>query len=501
MELLQSLYMGFSTAIAPMNLLFCFVGVLVGTLVGVLPGLGTPTAIAILLPATFYIPPASALIMVAGIYYGAQFGGSTTSILVNIPGEATSVVTCLDGYQMARNGRAGAALGICAFGSFIGGSISVILLMLLGPVVANYAIRFGPPEFFSLTLVAVLFLIFFTTGSRVKGFMCILLGLFTATIGVDIISGVPRYTLGSLSLMKGVDLVPVAIGLFGIPEILGNLEESLEVREIFKTTIKGLLPTRTDWKDSIGPIIRGSIIGFFLGLIPGGGAVIATFSSYVIEKRVSRRPESFGTGVIEGVAGPETANNAAVCGGMVPLFSLGIPTNVVTALLLGAMVIHGVHPGPLFIKEYPSIFWAVIASMYVGNVLLLVLNLPLIGMWVKILRIPYRILFPLILLFCLLGAYTVGNDANDILTMLIFGALGYVMRKTGFEPILFVFAMVVGPIMENGFRQAMLSSRGHFSIFFTRPISAAICGLGLILFLISFVPTIKERVSKLGDAL
>lgn len=484
MELFHDIYMGFSTAFLPSNLVYCFIGVLAGTLIGVLPGLGSPTVLALLLPITFHIPQDGALIMTAGIYYGAQYGGSTTSILANIPGEATSVVTCLDGYQMARMGRAGPALGISAFGSFIGGTLSVMGLMLIGPVVANFALRFGPPEFFALTFLATVMIIFLVKGSVLKCLISALLGFFVGTIGLDYVSGIPRFNLGTVSLMKGMDLVPVAIGLFGLTEVLVNLEQNLMERDIFKTIIKGLLPTRKDWKESILPMGRGTVIGFLSGLLPGAGAVMASFSSYIVEKRLSRHPERFGKGAIAGVAGPETANNAATGGAMVPLLSLGIPTNAVTALLLGAMMIHGIHPGPLLIKNHPTTFWGVIASMYLGNIILLVLNLPLIGIWVKILKVPYRILLPLIVLFCLVGAYSASNDPYDVLIMVVFGAIGYLMRKTGFEIVPFIFSMIIGPLMENGFRQALLSSRGNLSIFFIHPISAVFIGVSILVILI-----------------
>jgi len=496
MELFHDIYIGFSTALLPSNLIYCFFGVLAGTLVGVLPGIGSPTVLALLLPVTFHIPREGALIMTVGIYYGSQYGGSTTSILVNIPGEATSIVTCLDGHQMARKGRAGSALGISAFGSFIGGTISVIGLMLIGPVVAKFALRFGPPELFALAFLATVLLVLFAKGSKLKSFISALLGCFAGTIGLDYVSGIPRFNLGTASLMKGMELVPVAIGLFGMAEVLINLEQKLAERDIFTAVIRGLLPTRKDWKESILPISRGTIIGFLLGLLPGAGAIMASLSSYIVEKRLSRHPERFGTGAIAGVAGPETANNAATGGAMVPLLSLGLPTNAVTALLLGAMLIHGIHPGPFLMKEHPETFWGVITSMYIGNIFLLILNLPLIGIWVKILKVPYRILLPLIVLFCLLGAYSAGNDPYDVLIMVVFGAIGYLMRKTGLEIVPFIFAMIIGPLMENGFRLALLSSRGSFTIFFNHNISAVLIGLGLTIILISIFQ--KWRSKKKG---
>jgi len=494
-EIFHNIYTGFSVAFLPSNLFFCLLGVFFGTLVGVLPGLGSPAAIALLLPVTFYMTPESALIMLAGIYYGAQYGGSITSILINIPGEATSVVTCLDGYQMARKGRAGPALGICAFGSFIGGTLSVLGLMLAGPFLARFALRFGHPEYFALTLLATVALTFLAKGSKIKSFISAIVGFFVGIIGMDYISGVPRFTLGTTTLLKGMGLVPVAVGLFGIAEVLSNIENLID-RDIFKTKIKGLLPTRTDWRESIGPITRGSLLGFLLGILPGGGAIVASFTSYAIEKRVSKHPEKFGTGMIAGVAGPETANNAATGGAMAPLLSLGIPTNPVMALMLGAMMIHGIKPGPFLITEHAGTFWGVITSMYVGNIFLLILNVPLIGLWVKILKVPYRILVPIILLFCLIGAYSIENDFYDVLIMLGWGGIGYLMHKSGFEPIPLIFAMIIGPIMEDNFRQALLTSRGDFSIFLTHPISAVLIGVSFLILLIPLFPNVREKVSS-----
>lgn len=492
MELLHNLYLGFSVAFVPVNLFFCFLGVFLGTLVGVLPGIGPAATIALLLPITFSMQPETALIMIAGIYYGAQYGGSTTSILVNIPGEASSVVTCLDGYQMARRGRAGAALGISAFGSFIGGTLSVVGLMLMGPWLASFALRFGPPEYFGLMFLGVIILTFLSKGSMVKSLISAVLGLFIGTIGIDTIYGVQRFTYGTLTLMDGVGLVPVAMGLFGIAEVLTNLEQK-ESRDIFKSKITGLLPSLKDWKESVGPIIRGSFIGFFLGILPGGGAILASFTSYATEKRLSRHPETFGQGAIAGVAGPETANNAATGGAMIPLLSLGIPSNVIMALLIGAMMIHGIKPSSFLVTEHPQVFWGVITSMYVGNVMLLILNLPMIPLWVKLLKVPYGILFPLILLFCLIGVYTVNNNEYEVLIMLIFGAVGYLMRKTGFEPAPLIFAMVIGPIMETALRQSLLHSRGNFSIFFTRPISAVLICASLLLLFLPLLPGMGRK--------
>jgi putative tricarboxylic transport membrane protein len=498
MDLLHNLYMGFGVAFIPVNLLFCFVGVLLGTLVGVLPGIGPGSSIALLLPITYALGPETAIIMLAGVYYGAQYGGSTTSILVNIPGEASSVVTCLDGYQMARQGRAGPALGISALGSFIGSTLSILGLMLLGPMLARLALRFGPSEYFSLTCLSIIILSFLSKGSLVKCFLSALGGLFVGLIGTDPISGSLRFTYGSLTLSDGVGIVPVVMGLFGTAEVFINLEQK-EVRDIFKTKIKNLFPNAKDWKESIGAVFRGSFIGFFLGMLPGAGAVMASFTSYAVEKRVSRHPEEFGKGAIAGVAAPETANNAAATSGMIPLFSLGLPSNVIMALFLGALMIHGITPSPFLVTEHPQVFWGVISSMYVGNILLLVLNLPLIPIWVRLLKVPYGILFPLILLFCLIGVYTVNTNSYEILIMLIFGAIGYLMRKTGFEGAPFCFAMIIGPLMETNLRQALLQSRGNLSIFFTRPISAVVLGIACILLVLQLFPIVRTKRAIIQD--
>ncbi len=492
MELLHNLYTGFTVALLPVNLLFCFLGVFLGTLVGVLPGIGPAATIAVLLPITFSLHPATAIIMLAGIFYGTQYGGSTTSILVNLPGEASSVITCLDGYQMARKGRAGPALGISAFGSFIGGTLSVIGLMLLGPLVARFALRFGPPEYFALMCMGIVILTFLSRGSMIKSLISASLGLFAGVIGTDPMSGVHRFVYGSNVLLDGVGIVPMVMGLFGIAEVLSCLEQK-EVRDLFRSEIGGLLPNLQDWKESVGPMLRGSVIGFLLGILPGGGTIISTFTSYALEKRISRHPETFGQGTIAGVAGPETANNAASTSAMVPLLSLGIPSNIITALLLGALMIHGITPSPFLVTEHPQVFWGVITSMYIGNILLLILNLPLIGLWVRLLRVPYGIIFPMILLLCLIGVYTLNNNAYEIIIMLVFGALGYLMRKSGFEPAPFCFAMIIGPMMEMNFRQSLIQSRGGFGIFFKRPISATLMGLVLCLLLIQLLPKIAKK--------
>ena len=480
MDIIKDLLFGFSVATTPVNLLYCFAGVLVGTLVGVLPGVGPPAALSLLLPVTFHVPPVSAVILLAGIMYGAMYGGSTTSILVNIPGEAASVVTCLDGYQMARKGRAGPALGISAFGSFIAGTVSVVLLVLLAPTLAKFALRFGPPEYFSLMVLGLSILVYLARGSIINALLIVCLGLLLGTVGLDPMSGSPRFIYKITTLMDGIGLVQVVIGLFGISEVLLNVETTFK-QEIFETKIKGLLPNLEDWKRSIGPIGRGTIIGFFLGIVPGMSVVIPTFVSYVLEKKLSKYPEKFGTGVIEGVAGPESANNAASGGTLVPMLSLGIPTGAATALLLGALMIHGLRPGPLLIKDSPEVFWGVVASLYVGNVMLLVLNLPLIGLWVKILKVPYHYLFSLIVLFCIIGSYVTNNNPYDVVIMGLFGLIGYAMKKLNYEAAPLVLALVLGPMMENALRRSLVLSEGSIGVFFTRPISAFFLIAGLLI--------------------
>lgn len=490
--------MGFQVAFQPTNFMFCFIGVLIGTLVGVLPGLGPVAAMSLLLPVTFNVPPVSAIIVLSGIYYGAMYGGSTTSILVNIPGEAASVITCLDGYQMARQGRAGPALGIAAFGSFIAGTLSIVGLMFIGPFLAAGALRFGPPEYFAIMILGMTVLTFLASGPMWKALLMAAFGLFLSTIGMDNVSGTVRLSFNIEDLVDGIGLVPVVMGLFGISEVMLNVESSME-RSIFETKIKNLLPNLKDWKASLGPIIRGTILGFFLGILPGAGAVISSFASYAVEKKISKHPEKFGTGVIEGVAGPESANNAATGGAFIPLLSLGIPSNAVTALLLGALLIHGIQPGPLLIKNHSDIFWGTVASMYLGNILLLVLNLPLIGLWVKILKIPYFLLFPLILLFCLIGAYSLNNSITDVIVMNIFGLIGYFFRKFRYEAAPLVLALVLGPMMENSLRQSLLMSAGTFLIFLNRPISLVFLIIAFLLLVFPLIPWFNKKRPAFGE--
>jgi putative tricarboxylic transport membrane protein len=482
---MDSILLGFSISLTPFNLLICFVGVLIGTLIGVLPGIGPIGTMALLMPITFHVPPVSAIIMLAGIYYGAQYGGSTTAILVNIPGEATSAMTCLDGYQMARQGRAGPALGIAAFASFIAGTLGVMALTFFGPPLAEFGIKFGPPEFCSLVFMCLMLIGYLGTKSFLKALMMVAVGLLIGTIGQDPVTLLPRFLFGVTEFSDGINIVPILIGIFGIGEILSNVEKTVK-QEVITAEIKRLFPSLRDWRDSIGPIFRGSGIGFFVGLIPGGGAIIPTFVSYAVEKRVSKYPEKFGHGVIEGVAGPESANNAAAQATFIPLLTLGIPPNATMAVLLGALMIQGVKVGPLLIVQNPDIFWGVVASMYVGNVMLLVLNLPLIPLWVRVLKTPDYLLFPLIVLLCLVGVYSINNSLLDLVLLFIFGIVGYLIRKYDYDAAPLIMGLILSPILEKSLRQSLLISRGHFSIFFKRPISLSFIVASVII-LVSYL--------------
>lgn len=497
METIHHILLGFKVCLEPSNFFLAFIGCLIGTLVGVLPGLGPAASISLLLPISFKLTPIGALILMAGIYYGAMYGGSTTSILVNIPGEAASVVTCLDGYEMAKQGRAGPALGIAAIGSFIAGTASIIALMFLAPPLANTALKFGPPEYTTLMILGLTVLTFLVKGSMAKALMMAAFGMFISTIGLDAISGEARFSFGRLELMDGIGLVPVVMGLFGISEVFINLEKEFRT-EILKTKIKSYLPTKQDWKKSYKPIARGSLLGFLLGILPGGGAILSSFVSYAVEKRVSKYPAKFGTGMIEGVAGPESANNAATGGAFIPLLTLGIPSNVVMAILLGAMMIHGIQPGPNLIHEHQDVFWGVIASMYIGNGMLLILNLPLIPLWVQLLKIPYGLFFPLILLFCLVGAYSVSSSVVDVLIMIVFGVIGYLIRKTDYEAAPLILALVLGNLFENAVRQSLMLSDGSFLIFISRPIAGAFLITAVVLLVIPIIPWSKVRRPTVG---
>jgi putative tricarboxylic transport membrane protein len=497
-DILGGLLTGFQVCLQPLNLLYCFLGCFFGTLIGVLPGIGPAGALAMLLPLTLGISPASAIIMLAGIYYGVMYGGSTTAILVNIPGEPASIVTMIDGHQMARRGRAGVALGIAALGSFIGGTLSVVMLTVLTVPLAELGIKFGPPEFFSIIFMSLALLMLMSRGSIFKVFVMALIGLIVSTVGLDLTTGIPRFTFNIPALHDGVGIVPIAMGLFGIAEVLQNIENQSKT-SLLEGKIERLLPNLQDWKRSIGPILRGTFIGFFLGLIPGvGGGMTGPLISYSVEKKISKKSE-FGQGAIEGVAGPETANNASTGAAFVPLLALGIPGNVVIAILFGALILHGVAPGPLLISEHPDVFWGVIASMYTGNVMLLILNLPLIGIWVRIIKIPNRILMPLILLFCLIGSYSLNNSAVDLVIMIIFGIFGYAMRKLDYDLVPLIMGFILGPLIETSFRQSLLLSDGKFHIFFVRPISATFLFLsGAILFVSALSEYRKGRRKLLG---
>ncbi|HEY0570248.1 MAG TPA: tripartite tricarboxylate transporter permease [Enterovirga sp.] len=492
MDIIANVAQGFGVALLPVNLLYCFIGVFIGTLVGVLPGIGPVSAMSLLLPITLAGTPESGIIMMAGIYYGSMYGGSTTSILVNIPGEAASVVTCLDGHEMALQGRAGPALGIAALGSFFAGTFAIVALMLVAPTLAIWAVAFGPAEYFSLMVLGLVVLTFLTQGSMAKALLMACVGAVLGLIGLDSITAQPRLTFDRLELYDGIGLVPVVMGLFGIAEVLANLERPI-ARKIIKTKLSQLWPNREDWKASAGPMARGTVLGFFLGILPGGGAVISSFASYALEKRLSKTPERFGRGAIEGVAGPEAANNAAAGGAFIPLMTLGIPPNVVMALLLGAFIIHGLQPGPLLMTQNPTLFWGIIVSMYIGNAMLLVLNLPLVGMWAQLLRVPYNILFPLIVLFSIVGVYCSSNNVFDVYVMIGFGILGYLMRKTGYEPAPLVLAFVLGPMLENNLRKALILSQGDLSTFVMRPISAICLVFAAVLLIAPLLPALRRK--------
>ncbi|MCF8173424.1 MAG: tripartite tricarboxylate transporter permease [Candidatus Methylopumilus sp.] len=496
MDLADNLITGFSVAFQPHNIFFCFIGVLIGTLIGVLPGIGPVGAMSILLPITFGISPVTAIIMLSGIYYGAQYGGSTTSILVGIPGEAASVVTMLDGHQMALKGRAGPALGIAAFGSFIAGTIGIIGLMLLAPPLASIALKFGPPEYFALMIMGLVILTYLAQKSMAKSLMMAGVGVVAGVVGLDTMTGLPRFTFGVSDLLDGIGIAPLAMGLFGVSEILLNVEKTIK-QGVVVSQVKNLLPSRQDWKESFAPIMRGSFLGFLLGILPGGGAVLSSFISYGTEKRISKTPEKFGHGAIAGVAGPEAANNAAAQAAFIPLLTLGIPANAVMGIMLGALMIHGITPGPLMIQKNPELFWGTVTSMYLGNAMLLVLNLPLIGLWVRLLRVRYAVLFPLILFIALIGAYVINGSEMDLYLMLFFGVVGYLMRKFDYEPAPLILAYVLSPILEDSLRQSLIISSGSMGIFVSRPIAAGFLFVALVLLISAVLPAIRKKRNAL----
>ncbi len=498
MDIIANLVLGFSVALSAWNLLFCFIGALAGTLIGVLPGIGPLATISLLLPTSYYLPPDTAIIMMAGVYFGSMYGGSTTSILVNLPGEAASVVTCIDGHQMALQGRGGAALGIAAFGSFIAGTLGLIALMLVAGPVSRFALKMGPPEYFSLLFCGLILTVYMAQGSLLKALVMAASGLFIATIGSDTFTGQSRFTFGALYLRGGIDIVTVVMGLFGIAEVLCNLERRLET-QVVNRPLKSLLPTRQDWKESAAPILRGSILGFFLGVLPGGGPVLSSFASYALEKKLAKDPSRFGKGAIEGVAGPEAANNSCISGAFIPLLTLGIPSTAVMALILSVFIAQGLRPGPQLIATNPKFFWGVVTSMYIGNVMLLILNLPLIGLWVRVLKIPYRMLFPIILALCFVGTYSISYNVLDVVVMVLFGILGYVLRKCDYEPAPLVLALVICPLLEDSLRQSLVIFGGSISGFFSRPISAVFLGLAAVLFCSSVFGWSRRVRQELGS--
>ncbi len=492
MELLVNLGLGFETAFTPINILYCFLGVLLGTLIGVLPGIGPTATIAMLLPITMALSPVTALIMLAGIYYGAQYGGSTTAILVNLPGESSSAVTAIDGYQMARQGKAGHALAAAAIGSFCAGTVATVVLALLAPPLARIALEFGSAEYFSLMVLALVTAVALAHGSIVKALAMVVLGLLLGMVGSDIFDGTPRFTMDFRELADGINFVAVAVGVFGIAEILRNLENEHE-REIFISRVGNLLPGREELKRIVKPIVRGTLLGSVLGVLPGGGHILASFAAYTVEKRTSKTPERFGKGMIEGVAAPEAANNAGAQTSFIPMLTLGIPSNSVMALMIGAMIIQGITPGPNVATEEPALFWGIIVSMWLGNLLLLILNLPLIGLWVRLLKVPYFILFPAILAFSAIGVYSINSNAFDLFAVALFGLLGYALVKCECEPAPLLLGFVLGPMLEEHLRRAMIISKGDATVFFTRPLSLTLLILAVGVLVVVLLPTVAKK--------
>jgi putative tricarboxylic transport membrane protein len=492
MELLSHLALGFSTAFSALNLFYCLLGVFLGTAIGVLPGLGPVATIAMLLPVTFGLEPVSALIMLAGIFYGAQYGGSTTAILVNLPGESSSVVTALDGYQMARNGRAGVALATSAIGSFFAGTVCTFLIALAAPPLAEVALKFGPADYFSLMVLGLVASIVLASGSLLHAIAMILLGLLLGIIGTDVNSGVTRFSFGLPELSDGINFVVVAMGVFGLGEIIANLQNE-STRSLVATKIEGLMPSREDFRRMVAPVLRGTALGSFLGILPGGGAMLSSFAAYSLEKKVSRHSAEFGKGAIEGVAAPEAANNAGAQASFIPMLTLGIPSNPVMALMIGALILHGIQPGPGVMEEQPALFWGLVVSMWIGNLFLLVLNLPLIGLWVRMISVPYHLLFPAILVFCGIGVFSLMNTPFDVYSMAVFGVLGYAFRKLGCEPAPMMLGFILGPMMEEYLRRALLITKGDATVFITRPISATLLAVSAVALVVVLLPALKEK--------
>lgn len=491
-ETLQNLGQGFAIAASPSVLVYAFAGCVIGTLVGMLPGVGPLAGISLLLPASYGLNATTALVMLAGIYYGAMYGGSTTSILMRIPGEAASVMTCIDGYAMTRKGRAGPALAIAAMGSYIAGTASVVGLMLLAPPLAEFALSFGPPEYVALLLLGLTVLAYMSGGSVPKSLAMATLGLLMGMIGIDPMTGYSRFSYGLVELGDGIGIVPVAVGLFGVSEILLTAGQA-ETPQVIKPKLRSLLPSREEWAASAAPVGRGTILGFLIGIIPGSAHIISSFVSYALERRLSKHPETFGQGAVEGVAGPESANNSATSGALVPMLALGVPSGPIPAVMMAAMMVHGVSPGPMLIQQQPELFWGVIASMYVGNVVLLILNLPLVGLFVNLLRVPYPLLYPAILVFSVVGVYAVNGSVVDVWIMTVTGALGYLLRKLDFETAPIVLGLVLAPMLEMSLRQSLALSDGSYGIFITRPIAATMLGIGLVVLLFSLVPLFSGR--------
>ncbi|WP_374407023.1 tripartite tricarboxylate transporter permease [Hydrogenophaga sp.] len=495
MDLINNLSLGFGVAFTLQNLLYAFVGCLLGTLIGVLPGIGPVATIAMLLPATYGLPPVAALIMLAGIYYGAQYGGSTTAILVNLPGESSSVVTVIDGYQMARRGRAGPALAAAGLGSFFAGCVGTLILAAFAPPLTELALNFGPAEYFSLMIVGLIGAVVLASGSLIKALAMILLGLLLGLVGTDVNSGVARFSFDIPELTDGIGFITIAMGVFGYGEIISNLSQPEENREVFTGKVEGIMPTMADLKNMVPAVLRGTALGSALGILPGGGALLSSFAAYTIEKKTKLRPGEvpFGQGNIRGVAAPESANNAGSQTSFIPLLTLGIPPNAVMALMVGAMTIHNIQPGPQVMTSNPELFWGLIASMWIGNLMLVILNLPMIGIWIKLLTVPYRWLFPAIVLFCAIGVYSTNNNSFDIWMVAIFGFVGYVFIKLGCEPAPLLLGLILGPMMEEYLRRALLISRGDWSVFVTRPLSASLLAVAVVLLLIVLLPSIKAK--------